>query len=556
MIRAILALAIMAIAVPVSASAAPRLTVRLAPRIVDPQAGVARIAVTEAVSELTLAADAPLFVHQNMAPRMTAPVRIEDLAVADASGPVPLVDDGKPGQRSWRAGRAVTGPLTARYVVVVENASGGGLSAIPHVDGPGVLGSGNMLLLMPQLPGDHEIEIEWDLSRMPPGASAVTTFGDGDQRLAPGPLARLNFAMFVAGDVKRFQRGPFGVYWTGAPGFDVAKASGWIADLYGWMSRYFGDPELPRYSVFLRENLMAPGNGVAAPMSFVLGFGPETSVEGMKTILGHEMTHTWTAADLGKWYSEGNAVYYQARLPWLAGMISTEDYLRDINLTAARYFANDVITAPDTTIVPNFWTDMRYNVLPYDRGAFYFATLDARIRKSSGGKRSVDDLVRAMVARDRTGQPVTLDVWLALLRADLGEAGPAFHEAMIRGVPIDPPSDAFGPCFRRVATTFRRYDLGFGGPEIARRTVVEGLRPGSEAARAGLRDGDRVDYQTSTEGAQRDPDKTLTMHVTRGYAKFDVTYLPRGSSVPGYRWERDPTAADATCHGSRTVFNR
>ena len=29
----------------------------------------------------------------------------------------------------------------------------------------------------------------------------------------------------------------------------------------------------------------------------------------MTAILGHEMTHTWTAADIGKWYDEGDAVF-------------------------------------------------------------------------------------------------------------------------------------------------------------------------------------------------------------------------------------------------------
>jgi hypothetical protein len=27
------------------------------------------------------------------------------------------------------------------------------------------------------------------------------------------------------------------------------------------------------------------------------------------------MTHTWTSTGIGKWYDEGNAVYYQALLP-------------------------------------------------------------------------------------------------------------------------------------------------------------------------------------------------------------------------------------------------
>jgi predicted metalloprotease with PDZ domain len=527
------------------AQAVPELRIDLAPGAVDQAAGRVDLSVALRLSDARIADGAALFTHQNMAPRMTGPIRIDGLDVTDASGAVPLIDDGKTGQRGWNAGRAISGELTIRYRVAIDNGTGGGLSTIPRVDGPGFFGVGNMLLLVPQVPGRHRIALHWNLSALPKGTTAISTFGEGDQILPPGPLSRLTFAMLMAGDVKRVQSGPFGVYWTGAPKFDVAAASAWTGDLYRWMSSFFADPALPRYSVFLRAN--PSGNGVAAPFSFALGYGDKTTAEGMRTILGHEMTHTWTANDLGKWYSEGNAVFYQSRLPWLAGMIDSERYLRDINLTAARYYSSDVIAAPDERILPNFWSDMRYNVLSYDRGAIYFALLDARIRAASRGRRSVDDLVRAMVERTRKDQPIAIEHWLALLRKELGEAGPRLHRAMMRGERLVPPSNAYGPCFRRVPTKIRRFDLGFGGPEIMRRTLVENLRPDSEAAKAGLREGDRVDYASSTEGAQRDPEQTVTMQVTRGDTKFEITYLPRGAAVDGFQWERIPGVPETTC---------
>src|SRR3546814_8420514 len=115
----------------------------------------------------------------------------------------------------------------------------------------------------------------------------------------------------------------------------------------------------------------------------------------------------WTTNELGKWYTEGDAVYYQARLPWQAGLIPIGEYLTDINLTAARYYTSEVIDAPDKDVAPNFWDDLRYNVLSYDRGAMYFAMLNGEIVHQSGGTRSIDDLVRAMVAiqRDEGKEP-------------------------------------------------------------------------------------------------------------------------------------------------------
>jgi hypothetical protein len=76
---------------------------------------------------------------------------------------------------------------------------------------------------------------------------------------------------------------------------------------------------------------------------------------------------------------------------------------------------------------------------------------------------------------------------------------------------------------------------------------VENLRAGSEAAKAGLREGDRVTYTSSTEGAQRDPQQTITMQVTRGDRRFEVTYLPRESAVDGYQWIRESNVPESHC---------
>src|SRR3546814_14990687 len=103
----------------------------------------------------------------------------------------------------------------------------------------------------------------------------------------------------------------------------------WSAKAYHFYSRFFADPVEPRYRIFLRENPYNPGNGTATIRAFAMGFGKTTTAKKMKTILGHEMTHTWTANELGKWYTEGDAVYYQARLPWQAGLNPIGDYLTD-----------------------------------------------------------------------------------------------------------------------------------------------------------------------------------------------------------------------------------
>ena len=83
--------------------------------------------------------------------------------------------------------------------------------------------------------------------------------------------------------------------------------------------------------------------------------------------------------------------------------------------------------------MPRFWEDTRIRVLPYDRGGMYFAVLNGKIGRASAGKRSIDDLIQAMIDRARAGQPVTEAVWLDLLRKEIGEDGPAVHRSMLAG---------------------------------------------------------------------------------------------------------------------------
>ena len=533
----------------IAAPSAPLLALKIKPTQLDVAGGTATLEVTMVVDGVMTPAGSPVLTHLNGAPNITQPFRVEELTATDDQGDVSLAS--ADGGQTYTASRDVVGKLSVSYRRPISAATGGSLSTIPTVAGAGVSGIANMLFPLPTSAQRYHLTMDWDLSAMPAGSSAVTSVGEGLHIDAPSvPMAKLNYIMMMAGQIKREPDPPVGAFtavWTGDPTFDARTTMQWASRLHHYMSRFFGDPvELP-YHVFMRAH--RGGNGVAAPMAFTFGFNERTTPEGVQSLLGHEMTHTWTAADIGKWYSEGNAVYYQTLLPWRAGMVSSEKRLTDINLTATRYYTNDVLDAPDSDILPKFWSDMRYNVLSYDRGALYFAVLDGKIRRKSSGVRSIDDLVRAMVqlARDDDAT-ITEETWTDMLQAELGDEGLAIHRGMMAGtLRLEPESGDYGPCFRRISTQIGRYDVGFGGPEIKNRTVVEGLRPDSNAARAGLREGDRITVQTSTDGAQRDSNVPLVVHVTRGDQTLDVTYIPRGELRDVYQWERVPGVPESAC---------
>jgi predicted metalloprotease with PDZ domain len=179
----------------------------------------------------------------------------------------------------------------------------------------------------------------------------------------------------------------------------------------------------------------------------------------------------------------------------------------------------------------------------------YFAVLNGKVRKASGGKRSMDDLIFEMVRRGHAGGPLTEQVWLDLLRKEIGEEGPTIHAAMLAGQLMLPESEDFGPCFRRVTKKIRQFDLGFDNASFTTPVkVIQGLKPGSEADKAGLRNGDVVTYAVSLDQVQGDIKRTLDLKVTRDGKTFPVSYPPRGEAVDAYQWERVPGIPDSACH--------
>lgn len=232
-------------------------------------------------------------------------------------------------------------------------------------------------------------------------------------------------------------------------------------------------------------------------------------------------------------------------------MVPTDQYLCDISLTASRYYTNAKLDAHEDEIDASFFTDGWLNTLAYDRGALYFAQLNGMIRGRTHGRRSIDDLVRIMVRKSRNGEEITDETWLTLIRQEIGEAAVSLTRSMLNGGRVIPPSDAYGPCFRRYLTTQRRYELGFtvkrGAPGAP--MPVTDLVPASEAAKAGLQNGDQVVLPLMTsEGQRRDPQATVTAQVMRGDRTFSLTWLPRGEVVGGvYQWARVPGVPDQEC---------
>lgn len=481
---------------------------------------------------------------------------LSHIAAEDSVGPLPLVVEHEgpadAGTRLWTPVRRVEDSLTLRYLAPLESrlAPRGAAPPLELRGGDGSFsGAGSTFLLLPEGDKARRIRIHWDLTALPANARAVSNFdASAGQASIIAPASALERAFFMAGVIGYYPESPSGGHfraaWQGAPPFDANELMAWTSLLQERYIGFFKVANPATYTVFLRPNPINPGGGVGLADAFVATFDEKTEGEALKLTLAHEMFHTFAPSISNpgglesSWFGEGLATHYQRVLPFRFGQIGAERFLESLNSTAARYYTSAMAEVPNSEVPGRFWEDTRIRTLPYDRGALYFAELDHRLRKQTGGERSLDDLLLKMVERQRSGKMLSYRDWEELLIRELGPEGVQHFRDMLAGRPPLPASEAFGPCFRRTQRLLRRYELGFDPKVLVEpRRIVRGLTPSSAADRAGLRNGDEIVRPVPQDRIQGDQEALLHLEVRRGETVLPITYLPRGERVQAWQWE-------------------
>lgn len=396
--------------------------------------------------------------------------RIRDLSVVDAQGEVSFtIEDGEPVPggfpyfRTWTATRDVVFPVEISYRSLVQpaNTPNGPAFGIRPSEG-GVSGSGAGFLLVPTSADSDVSYLSWDLAAFGEGARGVSTFGEG-RTTVPGPPAGLKQGWYMAGDLGHYPddtaEGGFSGFWLGEFPYDVRSEMIFTQHMYRFLSTFFThlDPA-PDYRVFLRQ-LDAPpyGGATALQNSFMLSRGPASPYEvgkpGPRQTFAHEMIHQWVggmSASHGEstWFIEGLTTYYEYTLPFRAGEISLDEYVEGLNHLSEIYYTNPGREMSAEAIVQVGFNDENIRHVPYQRGALYFADLDARIRTVSGGTRGLDTLMERVFRLRESGElDLTLANWAAEASRETGEDELGrLMKYHIEGALLQPSIRAFGHC--------------------------------------------------------------------------------------------------------------
>ena len=477
------------------------------------------------------------------------------LAAWDDAGPLPLAvadqerEDGV-AERGWWTQRDSVGGVTVEYLATPNDAEP--LAATPPLElrreGGGFSGALKCFVVLPDAAEDLTFELSWDDASLADTAGAWTVVtslgevsGDGGDVVGTG-LERLGDTYLMCGDLtgRGLREGQLSVWWLTPPGLDVAAFTARLAETYAVMAEAFDAPPHP-FRVFFRPHPHRGLNASAHPASFVIGMNPgEPAPESsLFRTLAHELVHEWLHLDGPegevRWFVEGAADYYSLVLPLRAGLLDDAGFLQAINVQARTCYANPRRHLTMAEIERLFYSDFFASRLPYGRGAFYLADLDARLRAATSGERSVDDVVVEVTSRRRDGVWIGLREWCAVVEQSVPGDERQVLDALVFTGAGRPAPTSFAPRFEMLETEVPNLDLGFDPLTFATRRV-SGLVAGGPAERAGLREGDQVELPTFQEALALTPDDALTVGVVRDGRPDRISLALDGHTISVPQW--------------------
>lgn len=446
----------------------------------------------------------------------------------------------------WKGNRAVKGKtikIDYHIPVAVSIPKRRG----PHIDlqatGGGLAGAFTSFLLYPETLTSVDLSLKWHL---PKGFIAVTSKGENDCQIKTD-LGDLMFCQFIVGKMftypdKGRDKG-FSLYALGRKSDEMKQAAVWVEKVYAHLrNRLNGNSESP-FRIFIRTYDGGPlASGVAVMGGYTLYLPPteDATTADIHSLIAHETVHAFVGslhAQEGEddWYSEGIADYLCMVLPLEAGLYTPVEFGKLINEEAALYYTNAIREVSEKDISSVKWSGRNAWSIGYSRGAMYFANLEAKLKRTHS-QATVVGLINQITQQAQAGEYVTKDTWEKLLATSVGQWAVDDWRRMLSGKLIVPEPDIYeGYTVKKITTGL--FDLGFAKPmKVQKGEIVQGVDPNSEAAKAGLQEGDEILASININKTYTSYSNTLTIPVLRKGRKYTITFQPRKGSVEAYEF--------------------
>ncbi|HEX4950402.1 MAG TPA: hypothetical protein VFZ34_27300, partial [Blastocatellia bacterium] len=377
--------------------------------------------------------------------------------------------------------------------------------------------------------------------------------GDFRQQQFTASLRAFTSSVFVGGDFRlrtvTVKEQPVRIALRGAWGFTDDEFAALVEKIFLLQRSFWNDFEYPDYLVTLLPLEAMPGgaanSGTGLNRSFATFATPNCTLDDFNYLLAHELFHNWNARRLGRiqepqelmyWFSEGFTDYYSYRLLWRGGLITLDEYVTKFNEALRQYYTSPLRHESNERIAREFFSNTALSRLAYARGRLLAANWDALIRTNSGGKHSLDDVMRDLYRSGISQELNAATISAAVQRYAQTDVLPDIKRIIDGGELPAPHSQLFGTCATLATVEVADYELGFDLDALQAKMQMQGVVPQSAAYRAGLRDGQRVTKRMPIAVGKAEHEIELT--VKDGNKEKTIRFFPAGNNrtkVPQFK---------------------
>lgn len=367
---------------------------------------------------------------------------------------------------------------------------------------------------------------------------------EGEEQEFQATLHELDDSLFVGGKLRR--RGM--VYWVAPIQLQARQVEDVVYKGWEWLKDFWKtEAGLPRTlvivptdqtccdarAVHLRESILIYVSRAVQSVEQLQGFFER---ELFKSVVGGEGERDWA------WWNEGLASFYARIYRLRSGELTFQDYVKEINVLIAQYYRSSVKKITNATLAQTYSKDPSVRALATQRGELLALQWFLATKKRTDF--TLDDALRAMrESMLSKGTDLNFENLQRVLRPYLGDhVQQELRDKIVRGTVQAPDKGAMGPCVELVNKKVQSFDLGFDHGRYETPDEVRGVRPGSTAFQAGIRNGQKILKRQFQWGSS----DHLAEFLVSGKTERWIRYYPQGAIqvLPQYVVQEDQFKKD------------
>lgn len=254
---------------------------------------------------------------------------------------------------------------------------------------------------------------------------------------------------------------------------------------------------------------------------------------GISQTISHEYFHNWIGSGLKnpnpdeayKWFSEGFTDYYSLKLLNKIGVLSKADFIKKLNQDIREYYLSPHFNSDSLDMIGKYWTDEDWRLLPYRRGLTIALTLDLKIQEKNSSA-SLDDLMRELYKRSKPSLIFSTSLFEQLVLKYTGQETLDAVKGAIQGKNEMLTRALLSNKIYKTSplAVHQVFDKGFDVATSTKEKKIVGLKVGSNAEKAGLREG--MPFTGNVGFWINNTEKPGKVQIVRDNKKEWISYIP------------------------------